>query len=237
MTLRACIISIMKIVATGRTRPYVIGCAIGALLLVALPISASLLNATQYGAVASTVQAVAVVPAIAIAALALTRDGHDKRVDRVLDLHKELHSSDIEGATVRLSTHLRRHGVDGKARPTSREELRHDSVLSTYGAGGIFTPIADLDLILRFCERADVARIANTVEPSLLVELIGRFAGWWNLAITGVMDEIPRSHLSELANWAEAFALKHQKEYPYLRNWGRNRNREFGYVADGGHEA
>lgn len=225
--------SLMKIVAASRGRTYVLGCVIGVLILIALLISASLLNANQYGALASTIQAVAVVPAIAIAALALTRDSRDKRVDRVLDLHKELHSSDMEGATDRLSAHLRKHGIAGKARPTSREELRGDPVLSKYSSDSQFKPGADIALILRFFERADVARVSNTVEPQLLVELIGRSATWWNLAITGIKDEMPLSHLNELADWADHFALKHPNEYPYLRNWGRNRNREFGQFAVG----
>jgi hypothetical protein len=223
----------MKVVAASRTRPYVLGCVVGVLILAALLISASLLNANQYGALASTIQAVAVIPAIAIAALALTRDSRDTRVDRVLDLHRELNSSDMADAKVRLAAHLRKHGIDGKVRPTSREELRDDPVLSKYGPDSPFNPRVDVDLILNFFERADVARASNTVEPQLLVELIGRSATWWNLAITGIMDEMPRSHFSELADWADDFVLKHQNRYSYLRNWGRNRNREFGYVAAG----
>ena len=39
--------------------------------------------------------------------------------------------------------------------------------------------------------------------------------------------------LASLPTGQIIFALKHQKEYPYLRNWGRNRNREFGYLAYG----
>ena len=197
--------SLMKIVTANQGRSYVLGCVIGVLILAALLTSASLLNANQYGALASTIQAAAVIPAIAIAALALTRDSRDKRVDRVLDLHKELHSSDMEGATVRLAVHLRENGIDGKARPTSREELRDDPVLSKYSSDSQFRPRDDVNLILRYFERADVARVSNTVEGQLLVELIGRSATWWNLAITGTMDEMPRSHLSELANWADNF--------------------------------
>ena len=221
----------MKIVTTIRSRPYVLGCIIGVLILAALLISTSLLSANQYGSLASAIQAAAVIPAIAIAALALTRDSRDKRVDRVLDLHKELHSNDLEEAKARLTAHLRKHGIDGKIRPTSREELRDDPVLSRYDSNSQFSPKADADLLFRFFERADVARLSNSVEAPLLVELIGRAATWWDLAITGVIDEVPRSHLKELAEWSNDFAIDHRHKYSYLQNWGSNRNREFGYIA------
>ena len=93
------------------------------------------------------------------------------------------------------------------------------------------SPKNDVDLLLRFFERVDVARTANSVEGPLLVELIGFAATGRDLAITGVIEEVPRYHLRRLAEWSNEFALNHRHKYAYLQNWGANRNREFGYIA------
>ena len=95
-------LSVMPRFSSSRRRLYIFGGIIGLVILGVLLISAALLSASQYAALASTIQAIAVVPAIAIAAIALTADSHDKRVDRVLDFHKEFNSGEVLGATVRL---------------------------------------------------------------------------------------------------------------------------------------
>jgi cytochrome c-type biogenesis protein CcmH/NrfG len=84
------------------------------LILAVLITLAVVLSSSQYSAVASGVQAIAVIPAITIAALALTRDNRGKRVDRVLDFHREFNSGEIQKAAVRLTAHLREHGTDGR---------------------------------------------------------------------------------------------------------------------------
>jgi cytochrome c-type biogenesis protein CcmH/NrfG len=74
-----------------------------------------LLSSNQYNAVASSVQAIAVIPAITIAALALIGDNRGKRVDRVLNFHREFNSGEIQKAAVRLTAHLREHGATNVA--------------------------------------------------------------------------------------------------------------------------
>lgn len=219
--------------AASRHRPYVFGFAIGLLIIGLLLVSALLLSASQYSAVASTVQAIAVIPAIGVAALALISDSRDKRVDRVLDLHKEFTSGDVQAAKGRLSLHLRAHGINGRVRPTSREELTHDPALSKYSSNHNFRPRADLDLILRFFERTNAARIAQTIDAPMLVELIGRHAAWWDLAIVETRDEVPRAPLRELAIWANDFVHSNRSRYSSFRNWGQNRDREFGQLGAG----
>jgi hypothetical protein len=214
----------------SRHRPYIFGGIIGLVILGVFLISATLLNANQYASMASTIQAIAVVPAIAIAAIALTNDGHDKRVDRVLDFHKELNSGEVLNATVRLATHLREHGQEGKVRPVTRDELIGDSVLSRYSKEQESTPREDAGIILRFFERANAARVAQTVDPPLMAELVGRNAAWWNRAITGPGYGISRAPLRDLANWADKFASENCDKYPYLQQWGEHRYKEFGAV-------
>jgi hypothetical protein len=53
------------------------------------------LNSGQYAALAGAIQALAVAPAVAIAAATLYRDSHDRRVDRVLAFHQELMSGEV----------------------------------------------------------------------------------------------------------------------------------------------
>jgi len=223
----------MKLFTHLASRTVVFGCITGLVILATLLVLASLVTDSRYVALTAAIQAAAVIPSITIAGLALTRDSRDKRVDRVLELHRELHSPDLASAKARLTVHLMLHGTDGKIRPASREELAKDPALSRYEADDAFSPRRDVDLILRFFERADVARIANSVESSLLVELIGRSAAWWNLVIGGNVDEVPRSHLQELAEWANNFAFRHKDRYSYLQNWGRNRDGEFGRRSPG----
>lgn len=190
-----------------------------------------LLTATQYSAIASAVQAVAVVPAVVVAALTLTRDSRDKRVDRVLDLHREFNSTEINEARTRLAAHLRSNGDGGRIRPTTYEELGHDPVLSRYASAAENTPRGDANKVLRFFERANAARIAKSVDPPMFVELICRHATWWNQAIAGSVDQVPRAPLMELATWADDFAFANKARYYFLRNWGQNRRKEFGSSA------
>jgi hypothetical protein len=220
----------MIVPAARRSRRFITYVAI-ATVLGSLISGALLISADRYVALAAVVQAAAVIPSITIAALALTRDSRDKRVDRVLDLHRELHAADLESAKARLTVHLKKHGVDGKTRPTSREELATDPLLSRYEPDNGYSPRPDVDMILRFFERADLARVADSVEVPLMVELVGRNATWWNLAITGRTNEVPRSHLKDLAAWADKFVDDHGHQYPFFENWGRNRMREFGRLS------
>jgi hypothetical protein len=191
-------------------------------VITVLAILALFLKSNQLDAVAAIVQAVAVIPAVIIAALALANDSRGKQVDRVLDFHREFNSEELQSACVRLIAHLREHGTNGRVRPTSRDELRHDPVLSRYANDIAHDPRSDVSLILRFFERVNAAKTARIVEPSLLVELIGRHAAWWDSAIAYVHDDIARDSLRQLSTWADGYASANQERFPYLRNWGGN---------------
>jgi hypothetical protein len=216
----------------GQRQSFITVALAGFSVLAVITTLALLLSSSQYNAIASSIQAIAVIPAITIAALALTGDNRGKRVDRVLDFHKEFNSGEIQKATVRLTAHLRDHGVNGRARPMSRDELRHDPALSKYNKSSEYNPRSDILLILRFFERVNAARMARVVDSALLVELIGRHAAWWNMAIQYTDDEPPRVSLRSLTEWADDFASANQGKYSYLRNWGKNLDREFGSLAE-----
>jgi hypothetical protein len=100
----------------------------------------------------------------------------------------------------------------------SRDEIRHDPILSKYRKDPSHSPRSDILLILRFFERVNAARLAGVIEGALLVELIGRHAAWWDEAIQYTGDEPPRVSLRDLSTWANEFASANQEKYLYLRN-------------------
>jgi hypothetical protein len=201
---------------------------LGVVVFVILLVAAPLLPADQYGALASAIQALAVVPAITVGALYLRADSHDRRVDRVLEFHEQLTSGEVQAARTRLTRHLRKHGVDGRPRVTSREELRSDPTMSKYSDNDSeHSPHQDVNLVLRFFERVNAARIAGSVDYALLTQLVGRHAVWLDRAIADEAGRDPRESMSSLADWANHFAEVNKRRYPFLRNWGMNRSQDF----------
>src|SRR6266704_6667697 len=54
------------------------------------------MNADWFAALAGAIQALGVVPALAVGAMALRGDRNDRQVDRVLELHQELVGSELD---------------------------------------------------------------------------------------------------------------------------------------------
>jgi hypothetical protein len=186
------------------------------------------IEADHISAIASTLQAVAVVPAILIAAFTLRRDSRDRRMDRLLAFHQELVSGDLNDARQRLAAHLRRHGTPSEpVRVTSRRELRDDRRLRAYQGDKEHNPYDDVNLLLRFFERVNAARLANALYRPMLVELVGRHAAWWDLAIAREDQPSPQWHMHSLAAWANIYAAAYRRKHPYLRDWGHNRSQDF----------
>jgi uncharacterized protein (DUF58 family) len=94
-----------------------------AIFLIALAIW---LGAEWLGAAATAIQAVFIVAALAVAAGTLLSDSRDRRVDRVIALHSELTSGELQEARIRFVNHLRRHGCHGRVRQVYRHELATD---------------------------------------------------------------------------------------------------------------
>ena len=185
----------------------------------------------EYQAIVAGVQALGLVVALLIAALALTGDQNDRRVDRVLQLHEDLVSGDVGAARSRLAYHLRTLGPEHEGRryvlqPT-QDQLVHDRKLHRYSdheATTDSTPREDRVMLLRFFERADAARREKTVHLPLLHELIGSHALWWDAALW--LEDHERSHrraLRDLAQWVSDYASIHQCSY--VSSWARNTSR------------
>lgn len=180
-----------------------------------------------FTAYATGIQAAGVIAALAYAARSLHADNHDRRVDRVLDLHEMLISGDINDARARLVQHLRSLGVDGRARTVRVAQLEQDRGLSTYRRpeDAPHQPSRDLALILRFFERANGARTAGSTYEPLFHQLIAGHAGWWDLAIVedpSRVDSRPLGALRDLARWGNDYAANSTP------GWGTTRARDFG---------
>jgi hypothetical protein len=170
--------------------------AVSAILtaLITLAVLARFLDADQYAAFAGAIQALIVVPALIVGVATLLSDRHDRRVDRVLEFHQELVSGELQAARTRLTRHLREHGTGGKPRRVTRDELKSDPALKEYSGTSEFSPTGDFNQILRYFERVDCARLANSVDLPLLAELVGRHAVWLDLAIE-IKPEAPAYHM------------------------------------------
>jgi hypothetical protein len=162
--------------------------------------------------------------ALGLAALSLYFDNRDGRVDRVVDMHAQFGDGNFREARRRLRQHLRRYGSDGHVRRTTRDELRHDPELSTYGSVDGESPNDDAGRVFRFFERANAARLTGIVHEQLFHELIGRHAVWWAEVFRHNERGAPVDGLLDLAEWANKYPPS-RRMYP--DDWGKNRWRDF----------
>ena len=149
----------------------------------------------------------------------LMRDSRDKRLDRVLSLHQELMTGDLWRARHRLVAHLRELGQGDRTRAVTREELRSDADVSRYADVPDARPLHDVDLLMRFFERANATRAGKAIEPLLFAELIGRHALWWDRAIVRDDQWLTRQGLTEVATWCTAYVHDAARRNPELRRW------------------
>lgn len=186
---------------------------------------------------AATLQAIGLVgtllfaaQGIRVAAETLESDRRDRRVDRVLAFHEELIAGPTGEARSRLARLLReKGGPDGAVLQVSKQQLSDDPMLQKYpeehGAAADATPRRDLTLILRLFERVHIAHEAELLDEHLLAVLIGRHAGWWDLAIAEEEDTARRA-LKRLATWSDGYPGA-QEDHPDLENWGQSRKIAF----------
>jgi len=200
-----------------------------AILLVALVVPLPFLSPGRYSAYATGLQALGVLIAVVLAVVTIDTDRHDKQVDRVLALHHELVTGEIEGCRVRLIDHLRKRGGGSHVLPVTREGLQKDPRLSSYDGSTRYTPFHDANTVLRFFERANAAVKAGTVNQPLFHELIIRHALWWSEALLASSTPwVGISALDELTAWARSYQDVHGASLDYLSAWHENREHDFG---------
>jgi len=198
------------------------------LLLLIIPIP--FLSEGTYAAFTGGVQAFVVIVALVVAVRTLLSDSKDRRVDRVLALHEELTSGPTGAARTRLAHFLKQMGSGDVCLQVSREQLqsRDKTDVSAYldpGDQDSGNPERDLTLILRLFDRVRIAQAGGTVDDLMLVGLVGRHAGWWDMAIARE-DDTARIPLEKFATWCDAYVAGHRDEV-ILQGWGEKRRRNF----------
>jgi hypothetical protein len=190
------------------------------------------LNADQYQALATGVQALGVTVALVVGAGTLLSDNRDRKVDRVLALHAELTTGEVQAARVRLILRLQGARREGRVEPVSLARLRTDEAFAAYPDPAHGRPLRDANAVLRHFDRINAARVAGIVEPQLLHELIGVHALWWDRAISRDEGEMLRRGLAELADWVERHSRTKARGAHYLEHWARYLGRDFGGPAE-----
>ncbi|MGW5241876.1 hypothetical protein ACWEOW_23325 [Monashia sp. NPDC004114] len=184
-----------------------------ALVLVplALVLAAPFLDGQQYGGYATAVQTIVVAITLVVALITYRHDSHDRRVDRVLALHRELVTGQVGASRRALLDLVRKNGEPYGAR--AREEIR------AKGLG------ADRAALLRYFERVEAARERGSLDDTLAAALIGRHAGWWHLALC-FEDTPARRPLKNFSEWADDFA-QHRPTEDLFKSWGQERSKQF----------
>ena len=165
---------------------------------------------TRYSAFTSGLQALGLAIGLTLAILTLGEDQTARKVDRTVDLHRELVSGEVGIARRRLAALLRidgPHTAPPRVRQPKTGDLANDPALKTYDTTPRYSetdgsPYDDRVVLLRFFERANATRRAGVVDPDLLYTLIGPHALWWDAALWN--DDRARDHrraLSDLASW------------------------------------
>ena len=198
---------------------------IGAVLVagvLALAVPAVWLSAERYSAYAAGVGALFVAVSILLAGAAIWVDSSGRRLDRTFLLHEQLVTGEVQGARQRLGALLReRHDADGPVYRPVKDDFEQGERLAKYDDESSGLPSADRSLILRYFERAEEARTANTVAVEFFLRTIGREACWWARAFE--RDTSPSSarlSLVSLAAWADGMRRE-------TSDWGEQRAKDF----------
>jgi len=187
------------------------------------------LSPSGYSEFAAALQAVGILGAAALAVETLKSDRHDKLADRSLSLHRELTGGELGEARRRLALHLRRFGTDREpVRQVLISELRDMPQYATYAppVSSGSSPFQDANLLVRFFERCRLVQRSGSIDEPIFVELIGRHAAWWNLALLPDHTNA-RLALHRLADWANDYAVTRHAKYDYLNNWASERRLDF----------
>ncbi len=176
-------------------------------------------------------EALALIGGALVAVWTLLANRRDQRVERVLRLHEEFTTGEIGNARWRLRNHLAR-ALPAGAKPHQVGQVRtaqlESGKLGQYESVVVSaSPRYDATLILRFFERVRVAQNQGAVDPLMVCSLLGRHAGWWEIAILRSESYVQeREPLTLLTDWANQYARKYAQR-PGLEKWWCARERNF----------
>jgi hypothetical protein len=203
----------------------ILGITVGGLVFLAVG-ATGWVDPERYGSLTAGAQALGVVIALALAAFTLRSDSRDRRVDRVLALHNEFMTGGVWEARHRLAHHL--HALEGpRESRVTREAVFGDHPLLHY-AEDVGAPLKiDVDLLLRFFERANAARLTGALHEDLLADLIGKHAMWWDHAFAPDEEWMLRAPLQDLSSWCHGYVESRILAQSRLREWLRPLQRDF----------
>jgi hypothetical protein len=184
------------------------------------------MNHERYAAYAAGVQAFGLVLALGLGAWTLDISTRNQAVDRVLALHAELTTGEVDRARRNLAEHLRNLGSDAHVRVVSGRDLRSDSALKTYPGDRTYTPLEDAVVVVRFFQRVRVAQVLGSLDDEMTVALIGEHAAWWNRAILD-RGHSSRRALSDLAEWVDAYSLRDAWSVAAREDWRARLEQDF----------
>lgn len=168
----------------------------------------------------------------AIAAIIQIRVGQKAvRVQRTIDLHRDLTTGEVGGARDRFTTLMWKRGealagrnvchvpswtellpdvLGGGGRGELGEYRAEDKIAGAEGA----EPMRDLYAVLWCFERIEAGRAGRALDRRLLAELIASHAVWWN-ELTRRLSSDNTTHVKSLRSLASAVAT------PELLRWAR----------------
>ena len=198
---------------------------IGLVAVVAFTVSIFLLSSGQYQALATGVQAVGVLVALALGVSTLRADSKDRRVDRVIAYHSQMTGGELQLARQRLIEYLLDHASGGVLPVLSWTDLRSQSKLIAY-ADSTESPVRDAQRLLEYFEGVWGAHNSGATEDNLLFLLLGGYVTWWDRALSEADADLSRS-LHEFAAWISAMASG-VPESSRVVDWQESITRDFG---------
>jgi hypothetical protein len=181
--------------------------------------------------VEDAVQTGVVVLALTVAVATYLSNSRNKRIEQVYDFHKEMTTGEIGEARRRLLRliYSQQRASLPPLREINRSEVRDGGALASYGKDTKYDPDTDWTLVIRFYQRAWNARRRGSFDDLTVVNLIGRSACWWDLALNTFNHEQDKARLalSQFAQWTNRYQEEHPDE-PQLADWGGQRKSEFG---------
>jgi hypothetical protein len=80
-------------------------------------------------------------------------------------------------------------------------------------------PDLDLNIVLRYFERADSAREAGAVYLPVFADLVGGHAQWWDRALADDGRDTMLYHLTDLAAWSRRYVTDHPQQTRQLHRF------------------
>jgi hypothetical protein len=179
----------------------------------------------------SVVAALAAIAAVAVAIVEIRSGIKATKVERVIDLHRDLTTGEVGAARDRFTTLMWKHGerLAGRNRchaPTWGELLPDvlgggdRGLLGEYrsedkipGADGA-EPMRDLYSVLWCLERIEAGRAGRALDLRMMKELIASHAVWWDELTQHLIDDDTR-HIASLRRLAANLGTER------LREWAR----------------